>query len=244
MFCTGCGAKNDDNANFCVECGRPLEHVKPVKTGTFSQGTGEGIPRFTPSVPNREIPPFRGKNAETYRQQERRKINIFPVVIVVLLIGAILLVGKTLLSSGGEKSLVEKYVKAEMTGDVKTILEMFPDEVVDALCKEMGMDMSEINDRLDEELESAIKTINDAFGENWSYTCDIQKMEALSEDDIKEKEELYSEICELDITEAKNISVEIAVKGKDTETSKEMDFAIIKVKGKWYLDVISLDDLL
>ena len=69
-------------------------------------------------------------------------------------------------------------------------------------------------------------------------------MEDMSEEDIKEKEELYSEICDLDITKGKTASVEIAVKGKETETSKVLDIGIIKVKGKWYLDITSLENLL
>lgn len=244
MFCTKCGAKNDDSAKFCVECGNPLEHIEPRMKGTFAKGTDEAIPSFTPSEPNREIPAFSGKTPGTYRNQERRKVNIIPVIVVLLLVAAISFVGKSIFSSGGEKKLIKNFVKAEMTGDVKTILNMIPDDVLDGVSQKMGMDLTDLTDEMNDELESAMKTINDTLGEGWSYSYDIQKMEDMSEEDIKEKEELYSEICDLDITKGKTASVEIAVKGKETETSKVLDIGIIKVKGKWYLDLTSLESLL
>lgn len=30
MFCTNCGSKNEDHANFCLKCGRPLHQIPPV----------------------------------------------------------------------------------------------------------------------------------------------------------------------------------------------------------------------
>lgn len=244
MFCTKCGAKNDDNAKFCVECGSPLEHVVSSAESGFSKGTGGTVHSFTPAVSSREIPPFKMETTQAYRKQEHRKVNIIPVIITLVLVAAILFVGKSIFSSGGEKKLIKNFVKAEMAGDAKTILNMIPDDVLDGLSKETGMDLTELTDEMNDEVESAMKTINDTLGEGWSYSYDIQKMEDMSEEDIKEKEELYSEICDLDITKGKTASVEIAVKGKETETSKVLDIGIIKVKGKWYLDITSLENLL
>ena len=100
---------------------------------------------------------------------------------------------------------------------------------------------------MDDAWKTAMQTVTDTLGENWSYSYDIQKIEDVSEDDIKEKEDLYSEIsCDLDITKAKTVSVEITMKGKDTESSRVLDIDLIKVKGKgkWYLDLTGLESLL
>ena len=102
MFCTKCGAKNDDNAKFCVECGNKLEHVIPagqkVQQGDASyvpSGNQQGeIPRFIPSD-----------------RMEKRKNSLFgsikpvPVIVTVLLVIAVLLLGKMLFSGGQEKKL-------------------------------------------------------------------------------------------------------------------------------------------
>ena len=128
---------------------------------------------------------------------------------------------------------------------MKIILNMLPDNVLDAAAEELGIDSSELTDQMDDVWKTAMQTVTDTLGENWSYSYDIQKIEDVSEDDIKEKEDLYSEIsCDLDITKAKTVSVEITMKGKDTESSKVLDIDLIKVKGKWYLDLTGLESLL
>lgn len=244
MFCTNCGAKNDDNAKFCTECGNSLRDDETGTKEVFLKGAGNAVPPFTSPVSNGN-PTFGGKTPQMNRGREHRKINIVPIIAVLLLFAAVLFGGKTILSNGGEKKLIKDFVKAEMTGDMKIILNMLPDDVLDAAAEELGMDSSKLTDQMDDAWKTAMQTVTDTFGENWSYSYDIQKIEDVSEDDIKEKEDLYSEIsCDLDITKAKTVSVEITMKGKDTESSRVLDIDLIKVKGKWYLDLTGLESLL
>ena len=35
MYCTNCGHPNPDDANFCAQCGRPLQPVSDVTTGSL-----------------------------------------------------------------------------------------------------------------------------------------------------------------------------------------------------------------
>ena len=236
MFCTKCGAKNDDNAKFCVECGNKLEHVIPagqkVQQGDASyvpSGNQQGeIPRFIPSD-----------------RMEKRKNSLFgsikpvPVIVTVLLVIAVLLLGKMLFSGGQEKKLIKNFVKAEMEGNAKVPDEMF------RLAEKEGMDKEELTDKMDEMLQSAQSSLKSMLGEEWSYSYKIQKMEKMSQEEIQEKEKDYAdEDCELDIKEGKTVTVELTIKGKDIENSQEINIGIIKVGKKWYLDAMSLSDLL
>ena len=175
MFCTKCGAKNDDNAKFCVECGNKLEHVIPagqkVQQGDASyvpSGNQQGeIPRFIPSD-----------------RMEKRKKSLFgsikpvPVIVTVLLVIAVLLLGKMLFSGGQEKKLIKNFVKAEMEGNAKVLINMLPDEMF-RLAEKEGMDKEELTDKMDEMLQSAQSSLKSMLGEEWSYSYKIQKMEKI-----------------------------------------------------------------
>ena len=241
MFCTKCGAKNDDNAKFCVECGNKLEQVIPagqkVQQGDASyvpSGNQQGeIPRFIPSD-----------------RMEKRKNSLFgsikpvPVIVTVLLVIAVLLLGKMLFSGGQEKKLIKNFVKAEMEGNAKVLINMLPDEMF-RLAEKEGMDKEELTDKMDEMLQSAQSSLKSMLGEEWSYSYKIQKMEKMSKEEIQEKEKDYAdEDCELEIKEGKTVTVELTSKGKDKENSQEINIGIIKVGKKWYLDAMSLSDLL
>ena len=181
MFCTKCGAKNDDNAKFCVECGNKLEHVIPagqkVQQGDASyvpSGNQQGeIPRFIPSD-----------------RMEKRKNSLFgsikpvPVIVTVLLVIAVLLLGKMLFSGGQEKKLIKNFVKAEMEGNAKVLINMLPDEMF-RLAEKEGMDKEELTDKMDEMLQSAQSSLKSMLGEEWSYSYKIQKMEKMSQEKKK-----------------------------------------------------------
>lgn len=241
MFCVKCGAKNDDNAKFCVECGNKLEHVIPAR-----QKVQQGDASYVPSGNQQgEIPRFIPSD-----RTEKRKNTLFrnmkpvPVVVTVLLVLAVVLLGKMLFSGGQEKKLIKNFVKAEMEGNAKTLINMLPDEVVRVAEKD-GMDKKELTDQMDEMLQSVQSSLKSMLGEDWNYSYKIQKMEKMSQEEIQEKEKDYAdEECELDIKEGKTVTVELTIKGKDIENSQEIDIGIIKVGKKWYLDAMSLSDLL
>ena len=66
----------------------------------------------------------------------------------------------------------------------------------------------------------------------------------MSSEEVKEREENYAELCDLNISEAKTVEIEITVKGEETETSKTLSVGLMKVDKKWYVDFASLEDLI
>ncbi|MDO5808036.1 MAG: hypothetical protein Q4P26_06515 [Lachnospiraceae bacterium] len=173
-----------------------------------------------------------------------RNMKPVPVVVTVLLVLAVVLLGKMLFSGGQEKKLIKNFVKAEMEGNAKTLINMLPDEVIRVAEKD-GMDKEELTDQMDEMLQSVQGSLKSMLGEDWNYSYKIQKMEKMSQEEIQEKEKDYAdEECELDIKEGRTVTVELTIKGKDIENSQEIDIGIIKVGKKWYLDAMSLSDLL
>ena len=245
MFCGNCGAKNDDNAKFCGKCGKLLIQAVPGKQGGSMPGAGGMTGSFTRERPYRETPVFGNREKQNvYRRQERRKISVIPTIAAVLIVAVMIFIGKSILSGGGETKLIKNFVEAEMTGDAETILDMIPKVVLEGAAKEMDKDVSELKDELSDEFDPLMKTINKSLGEGWSYSYEILEIKDLSEDEIADLEEEYSEVCELSIKKAKTATVEITIKEEDTDRSEKVEIGIIKVGGKWYLDIVSLGNLL
>ena len=73
MYCPNCGARNDDTAQFCIQCGKPLK-----ATSSPREGTGPG----TASSPGVVVPSF-------IREKE---VNVtFAILVLVLgLVGIVL----------------------------------------------------------------------------------------------------------------------------------------------------------
>ena len=233
--------------NFGGKCGKLLIQAVPGKQGgSMPEGAGGMTGSFTRERLYRETPVLYGNREKqnVYRRQERRKISVIPTIAAVLIVAVMIFIGKSILSGGGETKVIKNFVEAEMTGDAETILDMIPKVVLEGAAKEMDKDVSELKDELSDEFDPLMKTINKSLGEGWSYSYEILEIKDLSEDEIADLEEEYSEVCELSIKKAKTATVEITIKGEDTDRSEKVEIGIIKVGGKWYLDIVSLGNLL
>lgn len=231
MFCPNCGIKNDDSAKYCAACGEKLENDDLSKKS-------DALKKESSPLPQIEELKFTVK-------KNRKKVKIAPLVLIIILIVGILALPKLIISNATEKTLVDSFIKAELSGDVETIIGiMFPEEVLDEILKEEDMDRSTFVERLDDVFQSAKDTIDQTLGSDWTYSYEIQNIKNLSSEEVKEREENYAELCDLNISEAKTVEIEITVKGEETETSKTLSVGLMKVDKKWYVDFASLEDLI
>ncbi len=221
MFCTKCGAENDDNARFCVECGAKLGN------------SGKGI--RPPSYDSEADVSKKMWNVGKYKK-------IIPIIILVIL--AVLLVSKLILPGQTEKKVIKNIMSAEMTGDVDKIMDIVPEDLWDAAEKE-GLSRKEIKEELQDVLSEARDSLDSILGENWKYSYKIKNIEKVPKEDLEDIRETYKDAVgkEVNISEAKKVQVELTVKTKDTEKSETMTIYIIKIKNKWYLDFSNLDSL-
>lgn len=221
MYCTNCGTKNDDNARFCVECGEKLENYIP----------GKSI-----------IPAERIVSAE---KGGIRK-NIFPIVVLVILAVAVIAFPKLIISGHVEEKIIKEFIEAEMTGDAEKITDIVPEEILEAAKTQGGMSREEFTEELQEQLDSVYDNLESTYGTDWKYSCKITSIDKVTQEELEELENTYSEEfeTELDIAAAKTAKVEIAVKGDKIDNSVSLDVGLIKVKNKWYIDFASLMYLL
>lgn len=230
MFCTKCGAKVEDGAKFCVQCGNKMERSAP-KIRPVS------LPK-EPVV--KEV--VHSKKVEASDSKPKKKIKVFPIILFVILLAAVLVFPKFILSGNEEREIITSFVDAEMSGDAEKLVEYIPDKFLDMLLEEEDVSKSEMVKMLDKEMENAQKTISDSLGENWTYSCKINSIKTVEGAAFNDIVDSYAKaIDNLGITEATIADVEISVSGKDIDNSVELEIPMIKIEDKWYLDFASFD---
>ena len=223
MFCTECGAKNEDSAKFCVECGAKLGNSNvrikiPTPSGTDS-----------------------GMNKKVIRNP-RKKINVIPIIILLILAVAVVTFPRLILSGQSEKKLIKEFIKAEMTADGEKVIEILPDEIVEAAETQGGMTKNEFIKAVQEQLNSAMNTVVNTYGEEWKYSYEIKSIKKASQEDIEEWKNTYKDGFEMDvdISEGKICEVEINFNGNEIRNTSNIELNLVKIRGKWYVDFASL----
>lgn len=195
-----------------------------------------------------------GNKTRTLKKKQKKKIKVVPLLIATVLAVAVIAFPLTFLSGkffgNTEEKIVKTFVEAAMEGKVDELFSLLPDEIMDALDKELqeevGISFDTFNSMMKEQMDKSMDTVRDLLGDNWSYSYEIKNTEKIPTYDLDDIQETYEDEIGVDfkIEEGKEMTVEITMKGNDIENSKEMDISVIKVNGKWYLDVASLEDLM
>lgn len=223
MFCTECGAKNEDSAKFCVECG--------AKLGNSNVRIKIPTPSETDSGMNKKV-----------IRNPRNKINVIPIIILLILAVAVVTFPRLILSGQSEKKLIKEFIKAEMTADGEKVIEILPDEIVEAAETQGGMTKNEFIKAVQEQLNSAMNTVVNTYGEEWKYSYEIKSIKKASQEDIEEWKNTYKDGFEMDvdISEGKICEVEINFNGNEIRNTSNIELNLVKIRGKWYVDFASL----
>lgn len=223
MFCTECGAKNEDSAKFCVECG--------AKLGNSNVRIKIPTPSETDSGMNKKV-----------IRNPRKKINVIPIIILLILAVAVVTFPRLILSGQSEKKLIKEFIKAEMTADGEKVIEILPDEIVEAAETQGGMTKNEFIKAVQEQLNSAMNTVVNTYGEEWKYSYEIKSIKKALQEDIEEWKNTYKDGFEMDvdISEGKICEVEINFNGNEIRNTSNIELNLVKIRGKWYVDFASL----
>lgn len=215
MFCTKCGAKNDDDAVFCLECGAKF-------------GGGQAARSSAPAAasPN----------------DKNRKVGMIAVgVAVVIVIGLVI----ALFGGRSYKATVKKYVNASFEPDAKAIMKLFPKKMLDYAMEEEGYDDDDLDALIDEgndALQSQIDYIEEYLGKDWKLSYEIVSTENIKGRELKELKDGYKDM-DIKVSAAKSVEVEFTVKAGETENSNSMNISLIKVGRSWYLDLRTMGNI-
>ncbi len=213
MFCGKCGAKNDDSAVFCAECGNRIAAAQsaapaaPAATEAPATATGSK-PGFT--LNNRNI----------------GIIAVAAVAAIALIIGCFFIFG-----GRSYKDVVKDYFKATEKADAKLMMELLPDDLIKYVMKEEDMTKKEMTEDLQDSLDRIHK-----YYDKVKISYEITDTEEFDKDDLKDIKEMYKEIG-VKVKDAMVVEVEVTMELDDDERTTTQELTLIKVGGSWYLDI-------
>lgn len=217
MFCGKCGAQNADNAEFCTNCGAKLKKSSSEKKVL--------------TVPN--------------QNDKNKKIGIIAVSVIAIIIAIIIaVIGSVLLGGRSYKSTIDKYVDASFDANGEALLDLFPDKMLDRALAENNYDSDDLKgviEDINEQLQDQMDALDNYLGEGWKISYEITADEDVKGDELDDIKSAYEDV-DIKVSAAKNIEVEISVKGDETE-SITLDVSLIKSGRSWYLDIMSMGSL-
>lgn len=212
MFCGKCGTQNDENAVCCVNCGAALND----ESSAVSNADAAVQP------------------AQAGAANNNRKIGIAAAAIAALVV-VFIFIG--LFGGRSYKSVVKKYVQASFTADGKKMLSILPDEAVELACRDEAMTKRELIEYMTETIEDQIGHMDEIYGK-WSFSYKIVDVEDYSGREFRSMKEDYKDELDLNVKEAKTVTVEITLTADGDEiVSAEREIDVVKIGRSWYLSV-------
>lgn len=216
MFCGKCGAKNDDSAVFCAECGNRIQAAAPVAPAAPAANPA---PAAAP-VATGSKPGF------TLNNRNIGIIAVAAVAVIALLISCFFIFG-----GRSYKDVVRDYFKATEKADAKLMMELLPDDLIKYVMKEEDMTKKEMT----EDLQDSLDMIHRYYDEV-KISYEITDTEDFDKDELKEIKEMYKEI-DVKVKDAMIVEVEVTMELDGDERTTTQELTLIKVGGSWYLDI-------
>lgn len=235
MICQNCGTDITENIGFCPVCGKQLgmannnnEYVQQGYTQNVFIQQGYSQNGYAPQG-----------NMPVAQQPKKDKKKIVIVAIIGFVVALLLLI-LFLFRGRSFDSTLKKYINGQLKGDAGQIIELMPDELIDAICEEEAfLNKKELVIELDEMLEEELKKIEEIYGKGWKYSYEIVEEEDYTTSEVRDLRKEYQEDYEikLDITEIKEVKVEITMSSKDDslENTTSMRIQFMKIGNSWYI---------
>ncbi len=252
MFCGKCGNQIPDGVAFCPSCGNATGSAQ-TQPQTQTQEQPTAIPEYyTQTQYDTQGQPYGYDNTQTvadpygsYTPAPKKKISkntiigiaAVAVVAVAVIVALILIIGGLGKGESSPEAAAEAYIEALSKLDADKLLDCIPDEVLEAAAEDLyDGSLKELKKEFREEYEEAKED-----GWDIKVKVKVKENEKVSRDELKElKEEYEDKDCDIKISEARDITVKLTVKGEidgeDIDETNEQKVRVIKVGRRWYID--------
>lgn len=214
MFCTKCGAQNDNGAKFCIKCGEKLE-------STAVTVSKSGPPALA-----------------SLGQDKRKLVTIIAGALAVILLFSLVFGGR------GWKKTASKFMDSFMDLDAKGMVEMMPDKLLEKALEEEGYskrDLKFLIAELQDELDASMSLISMYGDIDMDYK--ILGAEDMSREDLADLKEMYSELG-IKVSAAKSVEVEVTIEVMGMSQTENLEIVVIKIGRSWYIEVDSMGSIL
>lgn len=268
MFCKNCGTQLDDNQKFCPKCGTPVQQGgqsdqnagAAAKQGGQPQGgyqqeaNSEGYQQGMNNAGYQQggyntgyqQPPYNGypQGGQPPKKNSGKPVVFIVIGIIVLIaiVAAVIFGVRNCTAGNSYTDPVESFMEGMEKQDGDKIMDAFSDGTIKALEEESGYSESELADMFEQMFTGSLGTDINVGAYQIDY--EILDEEDLSSDEIADiQEEFDAQGVDEKVQDAKALEVNMIVSMEELtdETYEEsMDFQVIKVGGKWYIDPTSM----
>lgn len=219
MFCPKCGTQIDDDSRFCGKCGAAVSAADSVYVKT-------------------DVPDTAADPAPSRRLSGKAKL--IGVIVAALVVAALL--GCWLLGVFGgndQEDVVDQFIDSMLDADAEGIVDAIPDEVVKILLEEMDCSEKELVEQLQEVLDYAFEYMPEGI----KISHRIDETESIYGEELEEIRQQYAEMG-VQVTEAKNVEVELTVSAMGMSESIEIEVGLVKISGIWCIDFFAMGDIM
>ena len=241
MYCTTCGAKMEDDALFCAKCGSPLRvQGEPASNEPSMEQTrpDESLDYESRSAhqPLQQQGAAETGSAAANPKMRYRKTGA--VVAISVMVAVALIIAFTLLGGRSYEKTIDQYINALYKADIKAYVDTLPGQVVNIIMERCDYRRDERDAFLEDGqdiLERAVESINENFGEHWTFFYDILGIYEMDWRRLEETKDAYKEIG-LNISEGKKVTFKIILSRKGDGRELEKTMYLIKIGNTWYVD--------
>ena len=214
MFCGKCGTQNEEGVMFCANCGEPLSSETQTE----------------------QVAPTPKKPAMSNKTIGMIAVGVAAAIVVII-------IASILLGGSGAKAVAEKFVKATAKPDFGAMIDLLHDDVAEEYKENMlewgGYDDDEWKDLVKDYNDEMEDSLEDTVGDDWKLKIKSVKEDDLSKKKLKALKEYYDDEYDLKVTDAKEIEMDTELKGDDDDVDEEITIIVVKIGGKWYVDMSS-----
>ncbi len=172
------------------------------------------------------------------------KVN--PKVIIAAVVGVLAVVILVTLLFGGNSptKVVDKFMAAVVDADAKGMMKQVSDDVIDYMMEEEDMDKDDWNDQLDDlsdNMKDMYEQMEDYYDGKVKITYDVKSEKDLDEDELEDLQDYYEDKYDIKVKDAKTVKVKVTTKCGDYKDSNTMELVVVKIGGKWSIDIDSAD---
>ncbi|MBP3313164.1 MAG: zinc ribbon domain-containing protein [Oscillospiraceae bacterium] len=229
MFCVNCGAKLEDGAKFCTQCGAQQavtenavteETAAPVEeTATVEE---EGDVEITGLV--------------LFGKTFSKKVVTIAAAALAAVILLVILVVALLPGSASPKGAAEEYVKAVFACEADEIIAVMPPDALKTIYKNNDMRAKEYENRMDEIMESMDEDMDDYFGARRKVSVKVEQTKKLNKSELRSLKEIYKDAKYGSVSDARIMKVRISLNGSEESGSGTVKVSVVKQGGRWFIN--------
>ena len=248
MFCPNCGANNKELAKFCVKCGTPLDAAPAAPVYEQQTPRYQQSPGYTPPAPVAPSAPAGYGHRAPINMDKAKLIKIAAAAAaLIVLILAIVFISKG--CSGGSgcsraEDVPKQAIDAFIDANGKKMLNLLPPPVVNSATGGYEFTRSDLERSLSNEMSYASEDIWDEYGGRPKYTVTIVDKYNYDSYDIEEWEEEYEYYYDTKMNIQAVTEMEVELNINHGEDYEYLNMTALKVDGRWYLDMDSLETLM